>query len=118
MAKKKQKEFDVKQLPTNQELKLNLSQEKYEQCEWCFQFDDGEPQIFAWTEENMSSDEEPTVTFTLNNTKESYITFTKDKKVFKMFTRALTDAGREMREKANQIDNQVNLENASTNKEA
>lgn len=118
MAKKKEKEFDVKELPTNQELKLNLSQEKYEQCEWCFQFDDGEPQIFAWTEEDMV-DEEPTVTFTLNNTKESYITFTKDKKTFKLFTRELTDAGREMREKAKQFElPKITEENESENKEA
>jgi hypothetical protein len=117
MAKKKQKEFDVKKLPTNEELRLNISKEVYEQCEWCFQFDDGEPQIFAWTDENMS-DEEPTVTFTLNNTKESYITFTKDKKVFKLFTRELSDAGKELRAKANEIDNQKNLENESENKEA
>jgi len=116
MAKKKQKEFDVKKLPTNEELRLNISKEVYEQCEWCFQFDDGEPQIFAWTDENMS-DEEPTVTFTLNNTKESYITFTKDKKVFKLFTRELSDAGKELRAKANEIDNQKNLENESKNKE-
>jgi hypothetical protein len=117
MANKKQKEFDVKKLPTNEELRLNISKEVYDQCEWCFQFDDGEPQIFAWTEENMS-EEEPTVTFTLNNTKESYITFTKDKKVFKLFTRELTDAGKELRAKANEIDNQKNLENESTDKEA
>ena len=118
MAKKKQKKFDVKELPTNQELKLNLSKEVYAQCEWCFQFDDGDPQIFAWTEENMASDEEPTVTFTLNNTKESYITFTKDKKVFKMFTRELSDAGRELREKSNELNNTKIEENESTNKEA
>ena len=38
--------------------------EKLEQCEWVFQFDDDEPQIFAWTNEDMA-DEDPTVTFTM-----------------------------------------------------
>ena len=38
--------------------------EKLEQCEWVFQFDDDEPQVFAWTSEDMTN-EEPTVTFTL-----------------------------------------------------
>jgi len=31
---------------------------KMEQCEWCFQFDDDEPKVFAWTNEDME-DEEP-----------------------------------------------------------
>lgn len=117
MSKKKEKQITASELPTNKELELNLSQEKYEQCEWCFQFDDGEPQVFAWTEESMV-DEEPTVTFTLNNTKESYITFTKDGKTFKLFTRELSDIGRELRKKASEIEFKKVEENESTNKEA
>ena len=38
--------------------------EKLEQCEWVFQFDDDEPQVFAWTSEDMTN-EEPTVTFNI-----------------------------------------------------
>jgi hypothetical protein len=56
------------------EIKMAPAQ-KLEQCEWVFQFDDDEPQIFAWTSED-SPDEEPTVTLTINNTKDAYISFT------------------------------------------
>ena len=62
-AKKTQKE----NLEPIGELKMTPS-EKLEQCEWVFQFDGDEPQIFAWTGEDMT-DEEPTVTFTISNTK-------------------------------------------------
>ena len=69
-AKKTQKE----NLEPIGELKMTPS-EKLEQCEWVFQFDGDEPQIFAWTGEDMT-DEEPTVTFTISNTKDAYISFT------------------------------------------
>ncbi len=94
---------------------IGLTQEKLEQCEWCFQFDEDEPQIFAWTGDNMNKDEEPKVIFTVSNTKNSYITFThKNGKSFKLFARELSDEGRQLREQ--QL--KVNLENESTNKEA
>jgi hypothetical protein len=95
--------------------------EKLEQCEWVFQFDEDEPQIFAWTSEDMT-DEDPTVTFTVSNTKDAYISFTNREtgKKFKLFARALSKEGKEMREfqtKQAELVKQ-NLENESTNKEA
>ena len=90
---------------------------KLEECEWCFQFDDEEPQIFAWTGENDSLDEEPKVIFTVTNTEDSYITFThKSGKSFKLFARQLTDEGRKMREYQTKLNTE--LENESENKEA
>ena len=65
-AKKTQKE----NLEPIGELKMTPS-EKLEQCEWVFQFDGDEPQIFAWTGEDMTN-EEPTVTFTISNTKDAF----------------------------------------------
>ena len=102
------------------ELKLS-SPEKLEQCEWVFQFDEDEPQIFAWTSEDMT-DEDPTVTFTVSNTKDAYISFTNKEtgKKFKLFARELSDEGKAMREfqtKQAELLKQ-NLENESTNKEA
>ena len=44
-SKKTKKEQVVKPIA---ELQLRQS-EKLEQCEWVFQFDNDEPQIFAWT---------------------------------------------------------------------
>ena len=69
---------------------------KYEECEWCFQFDDGEPHVFAWTNEDMQN-EEPQVQFTISNNADSNITFTHPNgNVFKIFAREMTDKGREM----------------------
>jgi hypothetical protein len=115
MAKSK-KTKKVEEVIDNTQLEpIALTQEKLEQCEWCFQFDEDEPQIFAWTGDNMNKDEEPKVIFTVSNTKNSYITFThKNGKSFKLFARELSDEGRQLREQ--QL--KVNLENESTNKEA
>ena len=97
---------------------IGLTQEKLEHCEWCFQFDNEEPQVFAWTGEDDNNDEEPKVIFTITNTKDSYINFThKNGKSFKLFARELTDAGKELRNKQLELVKQ-NLENESTNKEA
>jgi hypothetical protein len=92
------------------EIKL-AEPKKYEQCEWCFQFDDDEPKVFAWTSEDMT-DEEPTVTFTIGNTEGAYVSFSKDGKTFKLFAREITDTGKELREFQNK------LANESTSKEA
>jgi len=95
--------------------------EKLEQCEWVFQFDDDEPQIFAWTNEDMSN-EEPTVTFTISNNKDAYISFTnKDtRKKFKLYARELSEEGRRLRDFQSQQNESLktDIENASKNKEA
>jgi len=118
MAKSK-KTKKVEEVLDNTQLEpigeITLTQEKLQHCEWCFQFDEDEPQIFAWTGEDMNTDEEPKVIFTVSNTKNSYITFThKNGKSFKLFARELTDEGKQLRQQ--QL--KVNLENESTNKEA
>jgi hypothetical protein len=101
------------------EIKMAPS-EKLEQCEWVFQFDEDEPQIFAWTSEDMTN-EEPTVTFTISNTKDAYISFTNKEtlKKFKLYARELTDAGKKLREFQTQQSQLVktNIQNESTNKE-
>jgi hypothetical protein len=102
MAKKKQKEEVVELQQENVqplgELKI-APLETYKECEWCFQFDEDEAQIFAWTDEDQPKDEEPKVIFTITNTKNSYINFT-DKvtgRIFKIFSRELSDEGKKMR---------------------
>lgn len=95
--------------------------ERLEQCEWVFQFDEDEPQIFAWTSEDMT-DEEPTVTFTVSNTKDAYISFTHkvSGKKFKLFARELSAEGKQLRDfqlKQAELLKQ-NLENGSEDKEA
>jgi hypothetical protein len=39
----------------------------YDNCEWCFQFDDEEPRVFAAAEKPEDPIETPKVTFTLSN---------------------------------------------------
>lgn len=95
--------------------------QKLEQCEWVFQFDDDEPQIFAWTNEDMQ-DEDPTVTFTISNNKDAYISFTNKEtlKRFKLFARELSEEGKKLREFQTQQNELLkkDLENASKDKEA
>jgi hypothetical protein len=88
--------------------------EKLEQCEWVFQFDEDEPQIFAWTGDEQPQ-EDPTVTFTISNTKGAYISFTSKEtgKTFRMFARELSEQGLILRDYQNKL-----AKNESTNKEA
>jgi hypothetical protein len=78
---------------------VTLTQRRYEECEWCFQFDEDEPQIFAWTDSNLPSDENPKVVFSITNVENSYITFQNSKtgKLFKLFARELTEEGKQLR---------------------
>ena len=98
MAKSKKTKKIAEVLEPIGEIKMTPS-EKLEQCEWVFQFDGDEPQIFAWTGEDMTN-EEPTVTFTISNTKDAYISFTSKQngKRFKLFARELSDEGKKLRE--------------------
>jgi hypothetical protein len=98
---------------------IGINQKRLEQCEWCFQFDEDKPKVFAWTSEDMK-DEEPTVTFTIGNTEGAYVSFTKDGKTFKLFARPLTEEGLKLREfQSNEmLGLKKDIENASKNKEA
>jgi hypothetical protein len=40
----------------------------YEDCEWCYQFNDGEPTVFAFSNPPQTNNE---LTFTINNTEEA-----------------------------------------------
>ena len=97
---------------------VTLTQKKYEECEWCFQFDEDEPQIFAWTDNESDKIEDPKVIFTITNVENSYITFQNGNtgKIFKLFARELTNDGIELRNK--QKESFKTIENASENKEA
>ena len=97
---------------------IQLNQKKYEECEWCFQFDEDEPQVFAWTDDDLNKSEEPKVIFTITNVENSYITFQNGKtgKLFKLFARELSEEGKELRQK--QKDAFKNINNDSEDKEA
>jgi hypothetical protein len=113
---KKEKVEEVLQLPEQSIIKLPESK-KLEECEWCFQFDSDEPQIFAWTDDQMNKDEDPKVIFTITNTENSYISFTNSEtgKTFKLFAREMTEQGKAQRDK--QRLTLKDLQNGSENKE-
>jgi hypothetical protein len=119
-AKKTKKEVKIKdqseQIP--QLGNITISQKRYAECEWCFQFDEDVPQIFAWTDPEMNRDENPKVIFEITNVENSYISFTSTEtgKTFKIFARELTKDGEAMRGK--QKEAFKNLKNGSENKEA
>ena len=95
-----------------------LEAEKFKECEWCFQFDEDEPQIFAWTGDDSDKEDDPKVIFTITNTKDSYISFThKNGKTFKLFARELSDDGKQLRTKQTEL-TKLNLQNESESKEA
>lgn len=140
MAKAKKEK--IEQVETNEELVIpefgmaSINQEKYDDCEWCFQFDNDEPQIFAWMDDELNKEEDPKVMFSITNVKDSYINFThQNGKVFKLFAREISEQGKELRENQRVMIAQMkederayqkrlqeiekeNLENESKNKEA
>ena len=125
MAKaKKTKKVEEVKIEDQSELLQQLGEiklaepKRLKDCEWCFQFDEDEPQVFAWTGEDDDTNEEPKVIFTITNTEDSYISFThKNGKNFKLFARELSSSGKELRDKQIQL-TKANLQNESENKKA
>jgi hypothetical protein len=108
MENEKVEKITADTLPTNLQLQDALpTHAKLKECEWCFQFGEDEPQIFAWTNDE-DLDENPTVTFTITNSEDSYITFSKNGNIFKLFARPLSDDGRAMRQTAKEAELQAN----------
>jgi hypothetical protein len=104
MAKDKKTKIEKVETPTEEivpEFGLaSINLEKYDDCEWCFQFDEDEPQIFAWMDDELNKEEDPKVMFSITNVKDSYINFThQNGKVFKLFAREISEQGKELREK-------------------
>jgi hypothetical protein len=122
MAKAKKTKTEVTIEDKSEQLQpigdITLSQKKYEECEWCFQFDEDEPQVFAWTDDESDKSEDPKVIFTITNVENSYITFQNGKtgKLFKLFARELSEEGKELRKKQKE-GFKINT-NESENKEA
>jgi hypothetical protein len=75
----------------------SLAPQTIDEAEWVFQFDDGEPQIFAVTPEDRVG-EPLSITLAINNSVESNIVFTNGESKFSIYSREITDKGREFRE--------------------
>ena len=119
---KKQKEEEIEQIVEIPTTDVPLIEQKIiEDCEWCFQFDEDETQIFAWTDPDLENNENPKVIFEISNRENSYINFTNivNNKTFKLFAREISEKGKEMREKQREAlkNFKTDLENASEDKE-
>jgi hypothetical protein len=83
----------------NNEPVLELSNTEpivFENCEWCFQFDNDEPYVFAAAEKPEDPTETPKVTFTVLNNTNSNIVFSHNGREFKLFARELSEDGRKL----------------------
>jgi hypothetical protein len=78
---------------------ISINQKRLKDCEWCFQFDEDDAQVFAWTDEEMT-EETPKVAFTIDNIEGAYVSFTNkvSGKIFKLFARELSEEGLKLRE--------------------
>lgn len=78
-------------------IQSSITGRKFEQAEWCFQFDEEEAHAFAWSQnENDPGD----LNFNIAPTEGANITFRSPSgKVFTLFVREMTDAVREARDK-------------------
>ena len=96
---------------------ITITAKRIEDCEWCYQFDDDDAEVFAWTDSETKEDEDPKVIFTISNLENSYITFKNESsgKSFKIFARQISEKGIELRNK--QKESLKNLQNGSENKE-
>lgn len=91
MAKKKE---DYKQLDLFEEVNAEeASSEKekptyFKDAEWCFQFFDNEPIVFAWSAEDIT---EPTpLIIQLQSHDKEGLTFTQNGMIFKIYPRPIT----------------------------
>lgn len=122
MAKAKKTKTEVTIEDQSEQLQsignITLSQKRYEECEWCFQFDEDEPQVFAWTDDDLNKSEDPKVLFTITNVENSYITFqnANSGKLFRLFARELSVEGKNLRLKQKETFKTTN--NESESKEA
>jgi len=89
------------------EFELVEPQNEIQQAEWCFQFFDNEPIVFAYSN---SKDESSNLVIELRPVVEDTLTFQQNGMVFKIFPR-------EMSEESKQLVEQQRQQNASQNQE-
>lgn len=68
---------------------------RFSEAEWCFQFFDTEPVVFAWSEEGAEAGD---LILTINPTENSAISFGDKGMVFKLFSREISEETKKLRE--------------------
>lgn len=92
-----QKETKYELVDTSYKIKPEENKEYYNDSEWCFQFFDNEPVVFAWSAEGL---QEPTpLVIQLQPHSEEGITFSQQGMKFRIFPRAISEETKEQRAK-------------------
>ena len=85
------------------EFELVAPQEQIQQAEWCFQFFDNEPVVFAYAK---SETESSNLVIELRPVVDDTLTFTQNGMSFKIFPREMTDESKIIRDQQNESKNQ------------
>jgi hypothetical protein len=70
--------------------------EQFQQAEWCFQFFDNEPVVFAWSDTDEDAGE---LILRIEPTSNSSVSFSDKGMIFKLFARPMSETTRLEREK-------------------
>jgi hypothetical protein len=90
--------------PETQDTDFELVKDtKIEQAEWCFQFFDNEPVVFAFTKNDTESSN---LVIELRPMADDTLTFSQNGMSFKIFPREMTEETKKAREEQNASENQ------------
>ena len=90
------------------EFQLVEPQPQIQQAEWCFQFFDNEPVVFAYSKSETDSSN---LVIELRPVSDDILTFAQNGMSFKIFPREMTEESKQLRDQQNQ-------QNANQNQEA
>ena len=81
------------------EFELVEAQQQIQQAEWCFQFFDNEPVVFAYSK---SDSESSNLVIELRPVSDDVLTFTQNGMSFKIFPREMSEESKRLREEQRQ----------------
>ena len=84
------------------EYQLVEPQQQIEQAEWCFQFFDNEPVVFAYSK---SETESSNLVIELRPVSDDILTFSQNGMLFKIFPREMSEESKQLREQQKQQEN-------------
>lgn len=85
------------------EFELVEPQQQIQQAEWCFQFFDNEPVVFAYSK---SDSESSNLVIELRPVSDDVLTFTQNGMSFKIFPREMSEESKQLRDQQNANQNQ------------
>jgi hypothetical protein len=85
------------------EFELVENQKEIQQAEWCFQFFDNEPVVFAYAK---SETESSNLVIELRPVSDDVLTFTQNGMIFKIFPREISEESKQLRDQQNANQNQ------------